>query len=794
MIGNRISHYRIVAPLGTGRLGAVYRARDERSGREVALRVLPDGLLRDDHERRAFRHDALQMIRVHHSRLADVLDFVSEDGVDAVVTEFVPGETLAVALKRGRLHERIATRVAHDVAEGLAAGHERGVVHRYLNPHNIVLTGDGGARILDFGLPRFVDEAGARRHASPDRELQVPADRLAYAAPEQVLGTRGDARSDLYSLGVILYEMLTGERPHHSPDAASLATQIATMPAPQPSRFNRQVSRDLEYVVLTCLEKEPNRRYLSALDLATELKRFEPRDGRTELERTMRRVDRFWAGVSVAGVVAFTLVFALALNLGRSRDRLVHVLLTGESAPVLPGDVRTVAVLPLRALSPDDGRVLSLGLADALSHGLTCFDNLRVISSISTRAYPSEPDSLQDIARELHAEAIVTGTVQQVDGDLRVHLIARLGASGLVIWEQRASAPLAEFESLINRMLKSLVQSLRADVLPNESIRFESGARVAPEAIPSWLRARRLLVRGRSEDLQRARELLDESLSADTTFRSAWDALGEVEIRAALMSSGHLDPGACARLRKVALRSFKLEPQRAEAQLAWGWVRWRCDGEVADAERFFELALDQQPANPLIRLSYARLLGEQDRFPERFVQTRRAIELDPRSAAARLELARCHHYLHQFARAERALERTLTLDSTFADAHAMRARVLVAAGAIGPALAEAHLADSLGASPQRWIRLRSEMGTPQFERTARAVRTLIELGEVESFDAALCLFEISDRHRGFSWLARGVANQQITIEDLRMAPELDAVRGDERFAALLERVGSVESR
>ncbi len=262
MIGRTLSHYRIVEKIGAGGMGEVYRARDQHLGRDVAIKVLPPGTLGDEHARKRFRKEAQALSKLNHPHIATVFDFDTQDGVDFLVMELVEGVTLSDKLAAGALSEKEITRLGGQVAEALEEAHERGVVHRDLKPGNVMVTPKGQVKVLDFGLAKLVrpEVASATAPTESFTETQGVAGTLPYMAPEQLRGEQVDARTDIWALGAVLYEMATGQRPFREELAPRLTEAILHQAPKAPSEVKRRISLGLESIILKALDKDPGRR------------------------------------------------------------------------------------------------------------------------------------------------------------------------------------------------------------------------------------------------------------------------------------------------------------------------------------------------------------------------------------------------------------------------------------------------------------------------------------------------------------------------------------------------------
>ncbi len=323
MVGQTLGHYRILEKIGEGGMGVVYRAHDERLDRDVALKVLPAGTLADDKARRRLRSEALALARLNHQNIEAIYDFDTQDDVDFLVVEYVTGPTLADRLAGGPLEEAEILRVGVQIAAALEEAHALEVVHRDLKPANIKVTSKGRVKVLDFGLATLLrpdGEADATRSAT---DAGVTAGTVPYMAPEQLMGSVADARSDIFAAGVVLYEMATGRRPFQGRATAELTDAILHTAPPLPTRIHADLSRRLEDVILKCLEKDPENRYQSAKELAIDLRRLAAPSTPSDAallpvqRRRQAKAARILLITGAAGVAVAVLL--VALNIGGSR-------------------------------------------------------------------------------------------------------------------------------------------------------------------------------------------------------------------------------------------------------------------------------------------------------------------------------------------------------------------------------------------------------------------------------------------------------------------------------------------
>src|SRR5579864_2358151 len=414
MIGQTLGHYRILEKVAAGGMGVVYLARDEQLERDVAVKVLPSGTLTDEAARRHFRKEATALAKLNHPHIETVYDFGTQDGIDFLVMEYVPGKTLADRLSTATFPEKEIIELATQIASALEEAHDRGVVHRDLKPANIAVTAKGYAKILDFGLAKLLRpvEEGTTEDLS---DSKAAAGTLPYMPPEQLKGERVDGRSDIYTVGAVLYEMATGLRVFREELASRLIDAILHQPLVPVRALNPRISPELEAIILKCLDKDPDRRYQSAKELLVDLRRLQLGSSGVAAQPFplyLRR--RLWKGIGygIAGLLVL-LAILVGLNAGHLRDRLL-----GHTRPP---QIRSLAVLPFENLSGSSEQdYFADGMTEALITDLGQIHTLHVISRTSVMRYKSPQKPLRQIAQELRVDAIVEGSVSLVGGVAQV--------------------------------------------------------------------------------------------------------------------------------------------------------------------------------------------------------------------------------------------------------------------------------------------------------------------------------------------------------------------------------------
>src|ERR1019366_1589381 len=453
LVGLRLGHYLVVERIGAGGMGEVYRARDEHLDRDVAIKVLPPKTFSDDSARKHFRTEALALSKLNHPNIATIHDFDTQQEIDFLVMEYVSGVTLSERIANHALPEKECTRLGLQLVEGLAAAHEQRVIHRDLKPNNLRLTPDGRLKILDFGLAKLAQPATPE--ADTESETRTGAGTVPYMSPEQLQGGAVDARSDIWAAGTVLYEMATGHTAFHEKTATATAGAILHKPVAPPGRLTHGLSPHLEDIILKCLEKEAENRYQSAKELAVDLRRLgAPSAGasvRTAEPKPWRRLVR--AAIASLATLFTVVALLVAFNTGGWRDRLM-----GRGGHVRIG---SLGVLPLLNFSPDPEQdYFADGMTEALITDLAKSTDLRVISRTSVMHYKETEKPLPEIARELHVDAVVEGSVQRSENRVRITAQLIRAATDQHLWADSYERDLQDILGLQNEVAHAITQQI----------------------------------------------------------------------------------------------------------------------------------------------------------------------------------------------------------------------------------------------------------------------------------------------------------------------------------------------
>ena len=626
MIGSRLGPYEIVAPIGAGGMGEVYRARDTRLGRDVAIKVLPAEFASDPERLKRFEREAKATAALSHPNILDVHDVGTSEGVPYLVEELLEGESLKARIARGAIPVREAVGIAVQFAHGLAAAHAKNIVHRDLKPENVFLTSEGTVKILDFGLAKLVesvplDEADTLTHAPTGAtEAGRVLGTVAYMAPEQARGMPVDQRADVFAFGVVLYEILAGQRPFRGDTATdTLAAIIKDEPRPLPA----SVPPQLATIIKRCLVKDPAHRYQRGSEVEAALEAV--RSGEVGVSwPAWRQLVRRRPWLVAANVAAALVVLALAMNVGGVRGRLAG----GAAA----GRIDSLAVLPLENLSGDpEQEYLAAGMHDALVTNLGQLAGLkRVIARGSVLRYKGTSAAPKEIARELNVSGLITGAVLR-SGD-RVRVTAQLidPATQAQVWAHSYEASLRDVLSLENDIVAAITREIKVTLSPQEKARLATARPVNPETYEAYLKAMFHLYKKTPEGYAKGMALLQQAIDTNPADPLPYAGLALAYPILYHGPGGTVPPNeGFPRARAAALKALELDDDLAQAHLALAAIKTYHDWDWPGAEREFKRALELNPNLPEAHAHYSWYLHLFGRIDDGLAEAKRAAELDP---------------------------------------------------------------------------------------------------------------------------------------------------------------------
>ena len=513
--GHVLGHFRLIEEIGAGGMGIVYRAWDTRLEREVAVKVLNPKMLIDGSARKRFRREALMLSKLNHPNVESVYDFHTENGVDYLVLEYVPGMSLDDRIESGALTEKEVLAIAIQLASGLAAAHEQRILHRDLKPGNMRLTPQNTLKILDFGLAELF--APGEETITQTVTVQSPmAGTPAYLSPEQIEGQEPDVRSDIYSAGVVLYQLITGTLPYPK-RGPSLRDAIVNTPPPHPSSRNKQISGPFESVILKCLEKDPELRYQSATELLEDLNEIARLSGPHRPVGVVMRRSRYKRLWSIAPVV-----LVIAIGLGVAFRKNLKIWLGIAPEPV------SIAVLPLQNRTGDPSLdYLGAGISEALTDDLSRVPDLQVTAEDVARRYAGDKADPREVGRALDVTSILDGSITARGDKIRVPIELINVKTGRNVWGQIYEGDLSHLADLQNQISTDVAYRLKLKFDPNMKARLKRQYTTNPSAYDAYLKGRYHLAQRSPDSLQQAINDFQDAIDRDSQYAPAYAGLAD---------------------------------------------------------------------------------------------------------------------------------------------------------------------------------------------------------------------------------------------------------------------------
>ena len=800
----RISHFKVDRLLGVGGMGEVYLAEDATLKRKVALKLLPERFTEDEERVRRFKREARAASALNHPNIITIYEVGQADRRHFIATEFIEGETLRNRIASARsLRMSDVLDIGIGVSSALGAAHEAGIIHRDIKPENVMLRPDGYVKVLDFGLAKLLEGDGAFRDSNTGSVMGT----LLYLSPEQARGLPPDARSDLYSLGAVLYELITRQPPIVTDSFVDLALAIATKDPKRPSLVVSGVPPELDRIVMKALQKDRAKRYQSARemlrDLQTLRQQIEFEDKLTSIgnpdsrltgpigqqqtalmsfpPRTTTSVLKLWqspAGKTIS-VVALLIIGAAALIVAFAR------------AGVL-GDrpIDSVVVLPFVNASGDpNSEYLSDGISESITDSLSQLPDLQVVARSTAFRYKGKQSDPLAVGKDLRVRGVVTGQLMQRGNTLIIRASLTDVTRGTQIWGEQYNRNLADVLSVQQEMAQEISNKLRMKLSGEEKRLLARRKADSSEAFQFYLKGRYYRNKYAEEAIRKSIGYFNQAIEIDPAYALAYAGLADAYYG---LSNLYMAPReAMPRAREAARRALALDDSLAQAHTELALVLVWYDWNFKEGEREFRRAIALNPNDADPHRLYADFLTAAGRFELALEEKKKAEQLDPLSVPAAYEVARTLFFARRLEDADQQAKRALELDDRFGQALSLRAWIALEQGKIAEARAMAEQSVTVNRSPQALAL--SGFINARLGNTAEAQQVIAELKSRPNYTTPLFLARVNaglgNKNEALQWLEQAYAERSESLLWLHVDPTFASLRSEPRFEALVSKVG-----
>ncbi len=815
-VGTQLGRYKIHSAIGAGAMGEVFLAEDTKLERKVAIKILPEDFAQNDERMRRFILEAKSASALNHPNIITIHEVGEINDTHFIATEYIEGETLREKIERNELTLLDSIKIAEQIAAALSVAHRAHIIHRDIKPENVMIRPDGIVKILDFGIAKLTEQkteidAEAATAIKSGTSAGMIIGTANYMSPEQARGKPVDERTDIWSLGICLYEMLSGKQPFSSGD--SISDMIAAILKSEPAPLEDNIPAELQRIVKKCLQKDASERYKEAKDLLVDLRQMARQ---LEIRLEVERANSTGKNEAKTQIIDAPTTAAPALSSAeyltgeikqhkRGFLAVLSILLLAtiglgywfySNRSANTKQIESIAVMPFVNESGNaDTEYLSDGMTETLISSLSQLPNLNVKARSSVFRYKGKEANTQTIGKELNVQAILNGRVVQRGQDLTLYVELVDVATENILWKENYNKPMSNLISLQTEIARDVSQKLKTKLSGADEQKLAKNYTENTEAYQLYLKGRFYWNKRSPDGLRKAVEYFKQAITLDPNYALAYTGLADSYSLLPVFDSKATRRETMPLAKEAALKALSLNDNLAEAHVSLAPVLSDYDGDWTGAEQHFKRALELNPNYPTAHQWYGEMLVREGRFDEGLAETRRALELDPFSLITNLVLGINLNAARRNDEAIIQIQKTLELDPNFADANEFLFEAYANKGMYAEAVAAYSKQKTLdGELPSEIEATRDAFAKSGWNGFLRHVINYLESppNQGDGVDLASFYARLGNKDKALAWLEKAYEARSEGLTFLKVDARFDNLRDDPRFKDLLKRMNLPE--